>query len=287
MAPLFLASQSFNAHFCFILLGMTLIFLNGLGDDLFKYSAKQKLFIHFLVCSTFIDSNGIVQNYLQELFDSYYISRVFLSVILVTIINSINLLDGIDGLAGTICIFILLVFGFLNILHGDIFLSVLSISLLGSLTGFMCYNINPAKIFMGDSGALLSGFVIGMLTISTPNFSHPALSNFPDDLIIKIILGAISIPVLDLLRLFFVRMSSGKSPFNGDRNHLHHILVDAGVPTKTTVLIILLMSIIHVILAFLLADLSLIMLGVFLSLEYVLVVAVLKRVFKPSELVSK
>ena len=287
LAPLFQSGQKFDLHVGFILLGITIIFLNGLGDDVFKYSAKQKLVVHLLVGFTFIDTNGIVQVYLLDLFDSYAITRIVLSIILVTIINSINLLDGIDGLAASISIFILMVFSFLNFYQGDTFLTVLSISLLGSLIGFLFYNLSPAKIFLGDSGSLLCGFIIGILTISTSSLSHTRLNNFSDELIIKIILATISIPVLDLLRLFFVRIMSGKSPFNGDRNHLHHILVDAGVSNNKTILVILMMSMVHVISAFFIVDLSLIVLGFLFMLEYLFVVTILKKVLNPLKSASK
>lgn len=229
----------FDASFFFILFGMTIIFLNGLGDDLFGYSANQKFFVQFAICFAFIDSTGVIQLYLQELIDSYILSRIILSFALVTIINSINLLDGIDGLAASMGIFITVVFAVLNVLQGNDSLAILALSLLGALVGFLYYNFNPAKIFMGDSGALLTGFVIALLTISTPYKGFVVSINHSKIQVINIILAAISFPVFDVIRLFFQRLIAGASPFNGDRNHLHHILVDSGVSVKKAVLVIL------------------------------------------------
>lgn len=229
----------FDASFFFILFGMTIIFLNGLGDDLFGYSANQKFFVQFAICFAFIDSKGVIQLYLQELIDSYILSRIILSFALVTIINSINLLDGIDGLAASMGIFITIVFAVLNVLQGNDSLAILALSLLGALVGFLYYNFNPAKIFMGDSGALLTGFVIALLTISTPYKGFVISINHSKIQVINIILAAISFPVFDVIRLFFQRLISGASPFNGDRNHLHHILVDSGVTVVKSVLVIL------------------------------------------------
>ncbi len=218
----------FDPSFFFILFGMTIIFLNGLGDDLFGYSANQKFFVQFAICFAFIDSKGVIQLYLQELIDSYILSRIILSFALITIINSINLLDGIDGLAASMGIFITIVFAVLNLLQGNDSLAILALSLLGALMGFLYYNFNPAKIFMGDSGALLTGFVIALLTISTPYKGFVISINHSKIQVINIILAAISFPVLDVIRLFFQRLIAGASPFSGDRNHLHHILVDSG-----------------------------------------------------------
>ncbi len=229
----------FDASFFFILFGMTIIFLNGLGDDLFGYSANQKFFVQFAICFAFIDSKGVIQLYLQELIDSYILSRIILSFALVTIINSINLLDGIDGLAASMGIFITIVFAVLNVLQGNDSLAILALSLLGALLGFLYYNFNPAKIFMGDSGALLTGFLIALLTISTPYKGFVISINHSKIQVINIILATISFPVFDVIRLFFQRLISGASPFSGDRNHLHHILVDSGVSVKKAVLVIL------------------------------------------------
>ncbi len=237
----------FDPSFFFILFGMTIIFLNGLGDDLFGYSANQKFFVQFAICFAFIDSKGVIQLYLQELIDSYILSRIILSFALVTIINSINLLDGIDGLAASMGILITIVFAVLNILQGNDSLAILALSLLGALMGFLYYNFNPAKIFMGDSGALLIGFVIALLTISTPYKGFVISINHSKIQVINIILAAISFPVFDVIRLFFQRLISGASPFSGDRNHLHHTLVDSGVSVKKAVLVILLIAILQVV----------------------------------------
>ncbi len=125
-------------------------------------------------------------------------------------------------------IFITIVFAVLNLLQGNDSLAILALSLLGALMGFLYYNFNPAKIFMGDSGALLTGFVIALLTISTPYKGFVISINHSKIQVINIILAAISFPVLDVIRLFFQRLIAGASPFSGDRNHLHHILVDSG-----------------------------------------------------------
>lgn len=235
---LFAAEPTLHKSSTYLLVGMLLIFLNGLGDDLFSYSASKKFFLQFVICFLFVDSDGIFQKELHSIIGYYYATRFILTLALVTIINSINLMDGIDGLVASMGIFICTVFSFLNILHENIFLSVLSLSTIGALGGFLYFNRNPAKIFMGDSGALMLGFVIAFLTISTPYKSQTYFLSHTKLHIVNIILATISLPVFDVIRLFFSRLISGASPFNGDRNHLHHILVDSGISVGKSVLMI-------------------------------------------------
>ena len=246
---LFVEEPTLHKSSTYLLVGMLLIFLNGLGDDLFSYSAYKKFFLQFVICFLFVDSDGIFQQELHHLLGSYYVTRFILTIALVTIINSINLMDGIDGLAATMGIFICTVFGFLNILHENIFLSVLSLSTVGALGGFLYYNRNPAKIFMGDSGALMLGFVIAFLTLTTPYKSQTYFLSHTKIHEVTIILATISLPVFEVIRLFFSRLVSRTSPFSGDRNHLHHILVDSGVSVYRSVLVILGIAIFQLIIA--------------------------------------
>ena len=246
---LFVAEPSLHKSSTYLLVGMLLIFLNGLGDDLFGYSAYKKFFLQFTICFMFVDSDGIFQQELHRLMGSYCVTRLILTLAMVTIINSINLMDGIDGLSATMGIFICSVFSFLNILHDNFFLSSLSLSTVGALVGFLYFNRNPAKIFMGDSGALMLGFVIAFLTISTPYKSQAFFLSHTKLHVVTIILATISLPVFEVIRLFFTRLISGLSPFSGDRNHLHHILIDSGVSMGKSVLIILSIAIFHLVIA--------------------------------------
>jgi UDP-N-acetylmuramyl pentapeptide phosphotransferase/UDP-N-acetylglucosamine-1-phosphate transferase len=246
---LFVVEPTLHKSSTYLLVGMLLIFLNGLGDDLFGYSAYKKFFLQFTICFMFVDSDGIFQQELHRLMGSYYVTRLILTLAMVTIINSINLMDGIDGLSATMGIFICSVFSFLNILHDNIFLSSLSLSTVGALVGFLYFNRNPAKIFMGDSGALMLGFVIAFLTISTPYKSQAFFLSHTKLHVVNIILATISLPVFEVIRLFFTRLISGVSPFGGDRNHLHHILIDSGVSMGKSVLMILSIAIFHLVIA--------------------------------------
>jgi UDP-N-acetylmuramyl pentapeptide phosphotransferase/UDP-N-acetylglucosamine-1-phosphate transferase len=140
---------------------------------------------------------------------------------MVGIINAVNLIDGIDGLASGIGLLISLVYGmwFLNV--GDFIYAVTCFSLFGSLLAFFLYNVfgTTNKIFMGDTGSLILGTMVALLTIhfnefnSSANIAHgiPAIS-----------LAIIIVPVIDTIRILVIRLSQGKSPFSPDMNHIHH-----------------------------------------------------------------
>jgi UDP-N-acetylmuramyl pentapeptide phosphotransferase/UDP-N-acetylglucosamine-1-phosphate transferase len=162
--------------------------------------------------------------------------------------NAVNLIDGIDGLAGS--------FGFLSsICFAVLFYKlnlfayvILSVSLGGSLLGFLRYNFSiKNKIFMGDTGSLILGFLISFFSIKyiTINSSYAYDSNLENDapLLVMVIL---ILPLFDTLRMFFIRLLSGKSPFKGDRNHFHHILLDRNLSHWNATLILMILNLLAI-----------------------------------------
>ena len=145
-------------------------------------------------------------------------------IVVIFIINSFNLTDGLDSLATTLGIYILTSFGILFLISNHFYDATLCFASVSSLFAFWFYNKPPAKIFMGDSGSLVIGVIIA--------YSAIKLCNFPIDNSGTInpvfILCVIAYPSVDTLRVFVVRIFSGKSPFSADRNHIHHLLVDKG-----------------------------------------------------------
>jgi UDP-N-acetylmuramyl pentapeptide phosphotransferase/UDP-N-acetylglucosamine-1-phosphate transferase len=156
---------------------------------------------------------------------------------IVVIMNAFNLIDGIDGLAATICIITTSVFAWFFYMNGDGAFASLGFTFASSLAAFLIFNHSPAKIFMGDTGSMLCGVVNAILVIhfiETANGSKvlnvtasPALG-----------FGILIMPLLDTLRVFTIRILKGRSPFFPDRNHLHHILLDRGLSHKVITLII-------------------------------------------------
>ncbi|GGK30701.1 hypothetical protein GCM10007962_26310 [Yeosuana aromativorans] len=157
----------------------------------------------------------------------YYCVGAF---VMITIINAYNLIDGIDGLAGMVGIIILIIYTTIFYMTKEYFFVLLCLTLNGCLIAFLKYNLSTTneKIFMGDTGSLIVGFIISILTLKFLALSKEDYDSLPF-LIENVPLIAISIlivPLFDTARVFTIRLANKKSPFSPDRNHTHHILVD-------------------------------------------------------------
>ncbi len=156
---------------------------------------------------------------------------------IVAITNSVNLIDGLDGLAvgvSTISSVTMLV---IALIVSDPNVAIILAALVGACVGFLPYNLNPAKIFMGDTGALLLGYVLATLSI-LGLFKFYALISFAVPLL------ALAVPLLDTIVSFFRRLIKGQSPFHADRGHFHHKLIDLGLSQKQAVAILYTISVI-------------------------------------------
>ncbi|GAA4197130.1 MraY family glycosyltransferase [Pedobacter jeongneungensis] len=155
---------------------------------------------------------------------------VFSIALIIFLNNAFNLIDGIDGLASGIGIFTSLTFGVLFLLMGQIPYAFIAFALAGAIGGFLKYNWFPAKIFMGDTGALIIGLISAALAIKFIELNkftgknHPAFYSAP-----AIAVSILIVPIFDSLRVFTIRILKGKSPFRGDRNHIHHRLEKLGL----------------------------------------------------------
>lgn len=219
-----------------ILPGLTILFIFGLKDDLVVLSPTSKL-IAQIVATLFILANtsfhiDSLNGFLGIYEIPQYVSILISSFIMIVIINAYNLIDGIDGLAAGIGIIIsginLIIFYYLEI---D-FYCYLSLIVIGILIAFLRYNLSSHnKIFMGDTGSLIIGFVISIFTIKLLTLNKQiVVSELP--LIIEnlplVALGILIVPLFDTFRVFSIRLFNKKSPFSADRNHMHHILIDLG-----------------------------------------------------------
>ena len=154
----------------------------------------------------------------------YYFSIIFSVSVMIFIINSFNLTDGLDGLAASLGLFILSCFAIIFYTNGKYFDCVLACAGISSLFAFWLYNRPPARIFMGDGGSLVIGFIIACCAIRACGMSiEPVGVKNP-----VFILCILAYPSIDTVRVFSVRLLSGKSPFSADRNHIHHLLIDKG-----------------------------------------------------------
>tara|TARA_R110002049_G_scaffold307520_2_gene508264 strand:- start:20166 stop:21200 length:1035 start_codon:yes stop_codon:yes gene_type:complete len=216
--------------------GLTILFIVGLKDDLVVLSPYSKLVAQLLSVIFILSNESFTIHTLNGFFGIYeipiYLYYVIGAFMMVTIINAYNLIDGIDGLAAIVGIVILIIYATIFYMTKEYFYLLISLTLNGCLIAFLKYNLSSSasneKIFMGDTGSLIVGFIISTLTLKFLALSPEANENLPF-LIENIPLIAISIlivPLFDTARVFTIRLASKRSPFSPDRNHTHHILID-------------------------------------------------------------
>lgn len=243
----------------YLLAAMFIMFLIGLKDDLIGLSAKKKLYFQIAVAGLLVFLGSYRITDLHGIFglnEINFISGALLSIIsIVGLINAINLTDGIDGLAGGIGLLASIVYGYLFMRCDDYVYALLCLSLAGSLIAFLIYNIfgKTNKIFMGDSGSLILGTILAILTIhfnESDLISNQSFSDAP-----AISLAIIIVPVIDTIRVFAIRLSQGKSPFSPDMNHIHHHLLRMTKNHLNSSLIILVVNGLIILFAFSFIDL--------------------------------
>jgi UDP-GlcNAc:undecaprenyl-phosphate GlcNAc-1-phosphate transferase len=228
------------AEFKYILTALFILFFLGLKDDIIGVSPWKKLMIHIVVGLIIVVVADIRITEFWGLFTfegemPYWLSVTFSIFVYIVIVNAMNLIDGVDGLAagvGTIATF---TFTYWFYKTGDIPLSLLAIALGGSLCGFLIYNFQPAKLFMGDSGSLVIGLIIFVLAVKMIEFPVqrilPTMKQVSKPVLAMAIL---CYPLIDTLRVFTIRMFQGRSPFSADKNHIHHKLLSLGFSHRQT-----------------------------------------------------
>ena len=203
------------------------IFCMGIMDDIKDLSATYKFLIQ-VGLATLMATSGIRITSFEGLFGIYELplaaQYTFTLLTIVGVTNAFNLIDGIDGLAGGIGFMSLTTLGIFLTLNGDMTSALIAFSLAGGIVAFLYFNFNPAKIFLGDTGSLVLGFSIAVLCIRLMQVNTVAtLPHAP-----LFILGIVFIPVFDTIRVFAIRIWKGKSPFQADKTHIHHLLTKSG-----------------------------------------------------------
>ena len=234
----------------FIFIGVFLILMTGFVDDLIDLSPSWKLLGECLAGCFLIVLADIRLTNLHGFWNIYNIpdwaSYCLSFFVFVAIVNSLNLIDGVDGLASGLgmlySLFFALYFQHINETH----LAILAFCLIGSLAVFFIYNVfgrTHHKIFMGDSGSLLLGYMITLfvfrfcelnttLPVSTRLTAAPA-----------IMIGLLAIPLFDTIRVMITRLKQRRSPFSADKNHMHHLLLKMGLSHVQVTLVLLALSI--------------------------------------------
>ncbi len=257
----------------FMIPGLILLFFAGVKDDILTLSAWKKLLVQ-MVCSFLIVTLGDLR--LTSLWGMFgfgeipvYVGIAITFVLMVGLINAFNLIDGVNGLAGSLGLVASVTFGAWFYLVGEPTYAILSFALAGSLMGFLYYNFHSGRIFMGDTGSMVVGFIIAILTIRFVEFNRQIV-NSDSSLFIKaapaFAIGTVLIPLFDMVRLFFQRILANQSPFTADRRHIHHILLDLGMRHKAVTGFLTSLAIVYIVLAYLLRDLRSLDLTVLLCL---------------------
>ncbi|MGZ8545698.1 MAG: glycosyltransferase family 4 protein, partial [Flavisolibacter sp.] len=219
--------DSFTVSFFF---SIGVLLAVGIMDDLKNMPARYKLALQVAVGCLIAFSGVRITSFngLLGIYDLPVTAQYSFTILAIAgITNAFNLIDGIDGLAGGLGFMSLVILGLFLTLSGDANNAIIAFALGGGLLGFLYYNFNPARIFMGDTGSLVLGFVISVLCIrliqlntSTTQAVIPHVPIFA--------LSVVAIPVFDTLRVFAIRIWQGRSPFSPDKNHIHHLLTCNG-----------------------------------------------------------
>ena len=220
-----------------ILIGGTIIAVLGVIDDLFALHAGIKIVVQLAAATTTVMSGvriDMLSNF-NFFSDNRYFSLGFLSIPvsilwILAITNAVNLIDGLDGLAAGVSAIASLTFMMIAFLTSMTDMAIIAAALAGACIGFLPYNMNPAKIFMGDTGATFLGFTLATISIQGM-FKMYAVVSFAVPLL------ALGFPIFETVFSVVRRLRAGRKPWEGDRNHLHHKLIDVGFSQKQAVAI--------------------------------------------------
>lgn len=226
----------------YLLAGCIILFFIGLKDDMVSVAAFKKFFVQILATGIVMFMGDIRVTSFQGIFGihelSYGASYAFTFLVIVGITNALNLIDGLDGLAGSLVLLATGAFGYIFLKYGgDEYLpyAMISFALMGGVAGFLRYNFRNAIIFMGDTGSLVCGFILAVLAIQLVEMQTVEASP-------SVAISIICLPIFDTMRVFVQRIINGVSPFTPDKNHIHHILLRANIGQSLTVILLVLFS---------------------------------------------
>ncbi|HRO43553.1 MAG TPA: MraY family glycosyltransferase [Flavipsychrobacter sp.] len=264
VASIFIKFETFHT-WNYLIAASMILFVVGIKDDIISLTPTKKFLAQIVA--------AVITVYVADirLFSLHgilgidvmpgWLSVVFSIVGCIFITNAFNLIDGIDGLAGTIGVLCSFALGTCLFIQENYSAAYVAFALMGAIMGFLRYNIAPARIFMGDSGSLFIGFTISVLSIIFINSFDPSnnlLASFihtPKGALI-FALSVLFIPVFDSFRVFVTRIAKGHSPFRADRTHLHHYLLDLGFSHSNTVTTLITANLLIISVSLLVQDLN-------------------------------
>lgn len=222
----------------FFLAALLILFFLGVKDDVKEIKTWKKLVVQILVAFVVVYEGDLTLGSLKGLFGIQFESKSLLFIVsiiyIVAVTNAINFIDGLDGLAASLCTIAALTLAVFSYQVNESW-SITLVCLGASLLGFLRYNLKRSLVFMGDSGSLISGFIIAVLSLNY-------IESQPDASGIAIIYLILFIPLTDFARVILKRILTGRTPFSAGRDHIHHLLVDSGKTWKKSLWILVISS---------------------------------------------
>jgi UDP-GlcNAc:undecaprenyl-phosphate GlcNAc-1-phosphate transferase len=240
----------------FILAALLLLFFSGLKDDIIVIAPIKKLAAQVIASGIILFKTNLLISSFHGVFGIHELPLAvayFITLFtLIVVCNAYNLIDGADGLAGSLGLVVCVSFGSLFTINNDLEWAMIAFTLAAALLGFLFYNFQPAKIFMGDAGSLIVGFMLALFSIhflemNIQNFGYTDRMNASPGMVIAILI----VPLYDTLRIFILRIKQKKSPFHADHNHLHHQLMKLGLNHRQIALSLSFINIGFIVLAWL------------------------------------
>lgn len=251
-----------------IILGSSVIVAAGILDDIFELKAVYKLAAQFVAVAVFIAFGNTIDwmsNPFGEMFRLGILGIPLTILWVVGITNAVNLIDGLDGLAAGVAAISSLTLFVVSILNQRYEAAVITIAIAGACLGFLPFNFNPAKIFMGDTGSMFLGFMLSAISVYSTIKSATALA-------VAVPILAIGLPIFDTFFAIIRRLINRKPIMKPDKGHIHHKLLDKGLTQRQAVLVMYCISILFGFAAVLISDSNLlkgtVILGMTLFITY-------------------
>lgn len=221
---------------------LMIVFIFGVWDDLQELKAYEKLLLQGLAAAALLWFHPIVITDLNGFLGIHeipvWLGNILSFLVIVTLVNAVNLLDGIDGFAGLYVVLLSIFMAVTGYLMQVPYLQIIGLATVGVLSPFLYYNMfHRRKLFMGDSGSLVLGLLTAFYVLSfvkevevqSDVFSHPLIWSF----------ALVALPIIDLLRVIFIRLRAGRPIFSADKNHIHHAYLNIGLTHNQTTFIVM------------------------------------------------
>lgn len=242
-------------EFQYIVASALVIFFLGMKDDILVLTPIKKLLGQFIAAFIIMQKGGIKIDSMygvlgfQQIPEAMSVTLTLFTIIV--IVNSFNLIDGVDGLAATVGIVTTSVFGTYFYNAGELSYALLAFITTGSLLGFLIFNHAPARIFMGDTGSLLLGLVNATLVVHFISSAGKPEAPLFIDASPAIGFAILMVPLFDTMRVFSLRILARRSPFAPDKNHIHHLLLDLGFSHASVTYVLAVINLVFIALAYL------------------------------------